>query len=59
MFKYHAGANGILDCGTDGEEYMIKAFSDAYPDAKHLRSDIHMEDNAKRELELLDWLLKK
>jgi hypothetical protein len=29
---------------------MAKAFSDAYPNAKHLRCDIHMRDNVKRKL---------
>ena len=32
---------------------MAKAFSDVYPDAKHLRCDIHMKDNVKRKLSQL------
>ena len=50
MLKYCAGTNGVLVYGTDGEENMVKAFSEAYPDAKHLRCDIHMKDNVKRKL---------
>ena len=50
MSKYRTETNGILVYGTDGEENMAKAFSDAYPDAKHLRYDIHMKDNVKRKL---------
>ena len=41
MSKYHVGMNGVLVKGTDGEENMAKAFSDAYPDAKHLH--LHCE----------------
>lgn len=53
MSKYRVGTNGVLVYGTDGEENMAKAFSDAYPDAKHLRCDIHMRDNVKRKLSQL------
>lgn len=53
MSKYRVGTNGVLVYGTDGEENMVKAFSDAYPDAKHLRCDIHMKDNIKRKLSQL------
>lgn len=53
MSKYRVGRNGVLVYGTDGEENMVKAFSDAYPDAKHLRCDIHMKDNIKRKLSQL------
>ncbi len=53
MSKYRVGTNGILVYGTDGEENMAKAFSDAYPDAKHLLCDIHMRDNVNRKLNQL------
>ena len=53
MSKYRAGTNGVLVYGTDGEDNMAKAFSDVYPDAKHLRCDIHMKDNVKRKLSQL------
>ena len=53
MSKYRVGTNGILVYGTDGEENMAKAFSDAYPDAKHLLCDIHMRDNVNRKLKQL------
>ena len=53
MSKYRIGTNGVLVYGTDGEANMAKAFSDVYPDAKHLRCDIHMKDNVKRKLSQL------
>jgi hypothetical protein len=50
MSKYCPGTSGILVYGTDGEENMAKAFSDASPNAKHQHCDIHMRDNVKRKL---------
>ncbi len=53
MSKYRIGTNGVLVYGTTVKKTHGQAFSDVYPDAKHLRCDIHMKDNVKRKLSQL------
>ena len=50
MTKYNTEASGVLAFGTDGEENLYSAWSQVYEDVKHLRCDIHLRDNVKRQL---------
>ena len=62
MTKYNTETSGVLAYRTDGEENLYSAWSQVFEDAKHLRCDIHLRDNVKKNytnLELQEvWLQK-
>ena len=54
IVKYRPETRGVLVIGTDSEENLWNALSSVFPDAIHLRSDMHLKDNVKRKLSELN-----
>ena len=50
IVKYLPETKGVLVIGTDGEEDLRNALYSVFTDAIHLRCDMHLKDNVKREL---------
>ena len=50
MVKYNNNIKGVLVYGTDGEANISSAMCNVFPDAVHLRCDLHLKDNARKKL---------
>jgi transposase-like protein len=54
MVRHHPGTKNIPVYGTDGEVNISNALTSIFPNAVHLRCDIHLKGNIKHKLSSLN-----